>query len=133
MEGIRLSRAFVYIRNFFLSSVNKEFLIFLFFLVLSSAFWLSMTLNETYEREYDVPVMLVNVPKNVVITTNMTDTVQVTIRDKGFLQVAYRYINSISLIKVNFQSYANANTGRGIVPVGELTKQVSQQLYGTSH
>ena len=132
MEGIRLSRAFVYIRNFFLSSVNKEFLIFLFFLVLSSAFWLSMTLNETYEREYDVPVMLVNVPKNVVITTNMTDTVQVTIRDKGFLQVAYRYINSINLIKVNFQSYANANTGRGIVPVGELTKQVSQQLYGTS-
>ena len=52
------------IRNFLFSIVNKEFLIFLFFLLLSGSFWLSMTLDETYEKEISVPIRLVNVPKN---------------------------------------------------------------------
>ena len=44
------------------NSVNKEFLIFLFFLILSGTFWLLMTLNETYEKEIEVPVTLVEIP-----------------------------------------------------------------------
>ena len=46
------------IRNFLFSSANKEFLIFLFFLSLSGIFWLMMTLNETYEKEFKLPVRL---------------------------------------------------------------------------
>ena len=37
------------VRGFLFTLVNKEFLIFLFFLLLSGIFWLLMTLNETYE------------------------------------------------------------------------------------
>ena len=46
----RLTQIFKVVRNFLFSSVNKEFLIFLFFLFLSSVFWLMMTLNETNEK-----------------------------------------------------------------------------------
>ena len=53
------------------SQMNKQFLIFLFFLILSGMFWLMMTLNETYEKEICVPVRLVGQPKNVVVTTEM--------------------------------------------------------------
>ena len=42
------------IRNFLFSVVNKQFLIFLFFLAFSGIFWLLMALNETYEREFSV-------------------------------------------------------------------------------
>ena len=85
----RLTQIFKVVRNFLFSSVNKEFLIFLFFLFLSSIFWLMMALNETYEQEIKVPVRLVNVPKNAVLTTEMEDTVRVTVRDKGFTLATY--------------------------------------------
>ena len=72
------------VRSTMFAIVNKEFLIFLFFLALSGVFWLLMALNETYEMEYSIPVSLNGVPKNAIITTPMADTVKVTVRDKGY-------------------------------------------------
>ena len=63
------------VRNFLFSGLNKEFLIFLFFLALSGAFWLLMTLNETMEREFKIPMRLTGVPRNAVITGELPDTV----------------------------------------------------------
>ena len=65
-----MRRTYIIIRNFLFSWLNKEFLVFLFFLLLSGIFWLLMTLNETYEKEYYVAVRLSNVPKNIVLTSN---------------------------------------------------------------
>ena len=53
-----------YVRDFVFSVVNKEFLIFLFFLALSGVFWLMMTLNGTYEKELQVEMRLVGVPSS---------------------------------------------------------------------
>ena len=63
--------------------VNRDFLIFLFFLFLSGAFWLSMTLDETTEREYTIAVELADVPDNAVITTDIVDTIHLVLRYKG--------------------------------------------------
>src|SRR3712207_6001934 len=79
-----LAHIYRIIRNFLFSWLNREFLIFLFFLALSGLFWLLMTLNETYEAEISVPVRIVNVPRNIVLTTEVDDTFRVTVRDKGF-------------------------------------------------
>ena len=43
-----LGTAFRFVRNFLLGKTNREFLVFVFFLVISSIFWLLTTLNETY-------------------------------------------------------------------------------------
>ena len=51
-------RALEKVRNLLLRILNKQFLIFLFFLILSSVFWLIMTLNETYEKEMTIPLRL---------------------------------------------------------------------------
>ena len=63
--------------------LNRNSLVFLFFLILSGAFWLSMTLDETTDREYPVAVALTGVPDNAVITTEMTDTIHLVLRDKA--------------------------------------------------
>ena len=47
--------------EFLFTKTSKEFVIFLFFLALSGIFWLSLTLNETYEREFAVPVSVVGI------------------------------------------------------------------------
>ena len=78
-------------RDFVFSNTNREFLVFLFFLCLSGIFWLSLTLNDIYEREFAIPVSVVDIPKNAVLTSDEVDTVKMTIRDKGIILVAYQY------------------------------------------
>ena len=51
-----MSRIWGIIREFFFSKANKELFLFIFFLVLSGIFWLITTLNETYEKEFTIPV-----------------------------------------------------------------------------
>jgi len=115
------------IRDFLFSKANKEFLIFLFFLALSGAFWLFMTLNESYEREFSIPVKIVGMPKNVVLTSEETDTIRMTIRDKGITLVTYMYGDMLKNVKANFKTYAH-NNGTGIIPASELQKMVYQRL-----
>ena len=116
------------VRNFLFSGLNKEFLIFLFFLALSGVFWLMMTLNETMEREFKIPVRLTGVPRNAVMTGELVDTVRVTIKDKGFTLVTYDF----RPLTFRFSSYADEDTGGGVVPVADVQKQVLSQMYGSS-
>ena len=93
------------IRDFLFSKTNKEFLIFLFFLALSGFFWLFLALNESYEKEFAIPVTITDVPKNIMLTSDETDTVKITIRDKGTTL---------------------------LIPMGELQKFIRQQLASSS-
>ena len=116
------------VRNFLFSGLNKEFLIFLFFLALSGAFWLMMTLNETMEREFKIPVRLSGVPRNAVVTGELPDTVRVTVRDKGFTLVTYDFRPLV----FRFSNYADEDEGKGVIPLTDVQKQVLSQMYGSS-
>ena len=115
------------VRNFLFSKVNKELLIFLFFLGLSGIFWLNMALNETYEKEFAIPVSVVGIPKNAVLTSDEVDTVRMTIRDKGFTLLTYMYGDVLKKISISFKTYSK-NNGTGSVSAQDLQKMVYQQL-----
>ena len=87
MTGI--NKLFREVRKFLFSNLNKQFLIFLFFVFLSSIFWLIMTLNDTYEKEIKIPVRVNNIPKNVVLTSSSNDTIRVVVRDLGWTILSY--------------------------------------------
>ena len=110
---------------------NKEFLIFLFFLALSGAFWLSLTLNDTYEQEFAVPVAVVDVPKNAVLTSDEVDTVKMTIRDKGIFLISYYYGDYLKNIRIHFRSHSH-NNGTGTIAAQELQKIVYSRLFSSS-
>lgn len=120
------------VRNFFFRLLNKEFLIFLFFLLLSGSFWLVMTLNETYEREVRIPIRLVDVPDNVVLTSDAEDTLSVVLRDKGYTLWAYIYGDKIHEMNISYKAYSKKN-GTGIVSAGELQRLVYQNVFSSSH
>ena len=69
-------------------------------------------LDETYEKEIEVPVTLVDIPKNVVLTSDTTTDIRVTVRDKGYYLLTYLYSNKIHPIKVKFNSYAKKHRYR---------------------
>ena len=112
---------------FLFSRANKEFVVFVFFLALSGAFWLFTTLNQVYEHEFAIPVSVVGVPKNAVLTSEETDTVRMTIRDKGITLLTYMYGDVLRKINVNFKTYSKPN-GTGVISASELQKLVYQQL-----
>ena len=121
-------RLFSHFRNFLLRLLNKEFLIFLFFLALSGVFWLITTMNEVLEKEVAVPVQIVNVPDNIVLTSELQDTIRVTLRDKGYVMAAYWFTDHLQPLKINFSNYSKTD-GHGVVTGAELMRLVRQQLY----
>ena len=129
--GRRGVRIFSIVRNFLSSIVDKEFLIFLFFLIVSGLFWLVITVTETYEREFSVPLRLVNVPKDVVVTSEVDDTIKVSIRDKGYILLAYRYGLISKPISIDYRHYTPKDE-KGTVTTSELQKLIYQQLAKSS-
>lgn len=116
-----------FIHKLLFSKANKEIVVFVFFLALSGIFWLQTTLNEVYEREFAIPVTVVGIPKNAVLTSDETDTVRMTIRDKGFTLLTYMYGDVLKKVYINFKTYSKSN-GTGVVSAAELQKLVYQQL-----
>ena len=123
----QLSRAFVTVRSFLFNRTNREFLTFLFFLALSGIFWLLMTLNETYEKELTVPVHIVDIPTDVMLTSEETDTIHITVRDRGILLLAYIYGDKLKHVNAVFKSHDQGN-GSGTITATELNKLVQQRL-----
>lgn len=120
-----------FVRHCFSRLWNKQFLIFLFFLALSTVFWIFQTLNETYDGEFRVQLELRDVPDNVVITTAPPATVQVSLRDKGIALLSYRYTRTLKPVAIDFNTYANAS-GHVTIQASELLKQVSGQLLSST-
>lgn len=110
---------------------NRQTFIFLFFLALSTTFWLFQALGETYEEEFLVPLELKGVPSNVVITTDLPENVHVTLRDKGSVLFAYRYTRKFKPVVVDFETYANG-TGYVTIQGNELTRQIASQLLAST-
>ena len=118
-------------KNFLFSRANREFFVFLFFFAVASVFWLLMTLNESYEQEIRVPIHYSNVPKTVVMTSGETDTLRVTIQDKGIALLPYMFGDVLQGLTVDFKNHARQN-GTGDVPLSELTKKISSRLAASS-
>lgn len=119
------------VRDFLFGLLNKEFLIFLFFLALSVGFWLMMTLNLTYEREFKVPLHLTGVPRNAIITGDLPDSVKIVVRDKGFTLETYAW-RAFWPLTFRYSAYANEDKGEGVIPSADVVKQVQAQLYGST-
>ena len=59
------------IKDFLLAKKSREFLIFLFFILVSFSFWLLQVLNDEYETELSIPIRMKQVPENVGLTSSL--------------------------------------------------------------
>lgn len=122
-------KKYIRARKFLKKGLNRNFWAFLFFLFLSAGFWLFLTLDEEYEIEVSVPVKLINVPRNVVVTTPLPDEIGVKIRDHGGSLLAYKYAHTLGTITVDFNNYSKSS-GHVVIPTSEVTKGLVATLRG---
>ncbi len=114
-------------KDFLFGLLNKEFFVFLFFLSVSTAFWFLSTLNETYEKEIKVPIEVTDIPKDIVITDDLPDSIKVTLRDKGFNLLKYVFHDNIRPVRLQFILYAKTKN-KGTVTPTEIQKIIKSRL-----
>lgn len=119
-----LTEAMRNVGRFLFSRANKEFMIFLFFFAIAGVFWLLESLNESYEQELKIMLNYRNVPKNAVLTSLETDTLHVTVTDKGINLLPYLYNKEKKTVTIDFQAYAH--NGTGTVPLADLRKKLDE-------
>lgn len=119
------------IRNFLLGPRNREFLIFLFFLVVAFFFWMLQKLNDTYETELLIPVRLKNVPPNVVMTMLPPEKIHVQVKDRGTVLFNYMMGRSFYPITLDFNGLKNE---KNIIHIETSTyqKDITSQLMTTT-
>ena len=118
------------IRSSLLRIVNKEFLVFLFFFAISGAFWFVLAVKEPMEKEVPIPVLITNIPKNVILTDDSFDTLKVTVRDEGYAFIYYQF-NRRTPLKINFNSYFKGD-GHSVISSSEVLKMVKAKLEKSS-
>ena len=109
---------------------DRNFLVFLFFLALSAAFWFFLALSDEYEREFSVALKLRGVPNNVVITTDMPSSFRVVLKDRGSQLLNYEYAG-LPTVNLDFKNY-DQQSGHVVVPTADLTKRLTQKLAPTT-
>lgn len=133
MDYVKIRKYYVQVKDFLLGNANREFLTFLFFLLISSAFWLLQALNETYEVEISVPLNQVNVPKNVVITSELPEELKVVVRDKGTVLSRYLYGVEVPPVDVDYNTYdTGLPSGHVLVDMSTIQKRVQSQFLAST-
>ena len=84
---------------------TRDALIFLFFLICSSLFWFSITLNKTYELTVRIPIEYSNIPPEIEFTTELPDSFDVKLKDKGTSMLAYQF-KKFDPVHINFNDYS---------------------------
>lgn len=118
-------------KKFLKSGINRNFGAFLFFLLLSTGFWLFLTLNEEYEVEIAVPVKLKNMPANVVITTPPPSEVKIKLRDLGGALLKYRHTKQLGTITIDFTDY-DQRSGHVTLLSAEIAKNAIDRLQNST-
>lgn len=119
------------IRNFLLSNKSREFLVFLFFVFVSFGFWLLQTLNDTYQTEFKVPVRLRNIPKEVVITSELPHDIRVGVEDRGTVLLNYMLGKTFFPVSFDFNDYKEMGE-HVLISSADVAKKVSAQLNTTT-
>lgn len=128
-----LAKTWVKAKSVLFGKQSHEFFVFLFFLFVSFCFWLLQTLNETFEMELSAPLTLKNVPGNVLITTELPEKVNITIRDRGTTLLHF-FRNGLDTLRVDFDKYdAGLTSARVQVPLTDVQRMIQNQLDATSH
>ena len=115
------------IRNFLQSPQCREFLLFLFFVFIASAFWILHTLNEEYETEVSIPLRFKNVPENVVFTSDIPQNLNLKVSDKGTVLVKYMLGQGLMPITLDFDEFRQKGTHIRQL-TSEWEKKIQSQL-----
>lgn len=86
------------------SSKGRDILLYLLFLCVAFAFWLTMSLDTEIQREFEVPVEVDNLPDSITLVGNVPSAFSVGVQGKGYQLLRYSWGN-IPMMKIRMTDY----------------------------
>lgn len=114
-------------KAFFFSKRSKNILVFLFFFAMASAFWVVQKLDEAITLKVTVPVQLSNVPKDVIITTELPQKMQIKVRDKGSELLSLFWEPILDTLSIDFDLYDSHEITDNTVLMPSLIQQLLKE------
>lgn len=116
-----------FIRNFLRINDSREFLMFLFFLLISFVIWYLTTMDNVYEMKYTLKLELKNLPKTMIVTDPLPKEIEVVLKDKGDKLIEYKARGRYKSLQIDYSQYPNT-AGRTAIYGSELNKLLSTGL-----
>lgn len=119
------------VRNSFRGQRKKDLLTFVVFLFISFFFWFLQWMKEDIDMQMTVPVEIINVPKNILLTTELPHSLHVNVKDKGATILSYYFSRPIPTFRIDYQDL-NLSRGKALVLpemiIGQLSKKFVQSV-----
>lgn len=105
---------------------GREFLLFLFFFLISCSLWLMITLNKNYETEIEIPYRIKKVPDDIYAVAMEKEMVTLKVKDRGTVLTKYSTRNFMPLA-IDYSEFQRQE-GRLTLPSSVLKNHLSEQL-----
>lgn len=105
---------------------GKEFLLFLFFFLISCSLWLMMTLNKYYETDIEIPLRVKKIPEDIHAVSMEKEIISIKIKDRGTVLFNYKTRNFLP-ITIDYNDFQKQN-GKLTLPTTSLKKELTGQL-----
>lgn len=111
----------------------KQFLVFLFFVFLSLVFWLMQSMQSQREKRFVLPITLVDVPTDVVVTDGLPPHLEFTLHDKGWQLARYAFQTKLVPLQLSFASFDRGGVAdHVVVKPGDVVQLLQLQLKPTT-
>lgn len=104
---------------------TKDFLVFLFFLVISTALWTLQALRKNYEMTVEMPINYINLPQDYIITNELPTHLKLSLEGRGSNLVRYRYGNVLEPLQVDMEEVVKGR--RNVATIAYLS-QIQKQI-----
>lgn len=109
----------------------KEALIFFYFILLASGFWLMQSLQQEYEINIYIPVRYKNMPKDVTFRETPPETIDVKIKDRGSILLNYTIGRKFAPIDVDLKN-RHIKQDKLFIEKKEIENEIKKQLMVTT-
>jgi len=119
------------VRTFFKTISWKKILTFMFFVLLSSIFWMMQVYRQKYEATLTIPVKYINVPDSIVFEDELPATVYARIKDDGATLFRYYLTKRRDSLVVDVRDIIK-NSQEKVIQGRNLEQLIRTKLFVTS-
>lgn len=109
---------------------GRNALTFFIFLVISTAFWVLMALNDEVQHDYKLQLKLVGFPEDMTLISGANPEVNVTVKDKGSALMKFTWNREPSLT-VRYDEFSNAGNNYLLLSQSQLNSAV-RNIFGSA-
>ena len=118
-----------YAKRLRLLKVNRELLVFFVFLCISGIFWLLQAFQESTTVLIDYKIRIVNIPKKLVITSDIPESINVTVAGRGYDLMTFATEKNKQNLVIDYEEIERTSSAL-IIDNATLKRHISKIMPG---